>query len=153
MCYICQEHKISEGHETKWCPKNFCKQCGQKGHTKIGCMSGMEDLPFSKKILDKIVSFLNIKDLDKFSKVSKKVFEICAEMSKIQRILTLKKCPKWAKIKMSANFHREQEYHDGHGEHDDGHAVNDYRDDHADNYDHDVHGDHDDIVGHDRAVL
>ena len=77
MCYICQEHKISEGHETKWCPKNFCKQCGQKGHTTIGCMSGMEDLPFSKKILDKIVSFLNIKDLDKFSKVSKKVFEIC----------------------------------------------------------------------------
>ena len=77
MCYICQEHKINEGHETKWCPKNICKQCGQKGHTKIGCMSGMEDLPFAKKILDKIVSFLNIKDLDKFSKVSKKVFEIC----------------------------------------------------------------------------
>ena len=77
MCYICQEYKSNEGHETKWCLKNICKKCGQKGHTKIGCMSEMEDLPFPNEILDKIVSFLNIKDLDKFSKVSKRCAKIC----------------------------------------------------------------------------
>ena len=77
MCYICQEHESNEGHETKWCPKNTCKKCGQNGHTKIVCMSEMEDLPYPNEILNKIVSFLNVKDLEKFSKVSKKCSEIC----------------------------------------------------------------------------
>ena len=77
MCYNCQEHKAKDGHETKWCPKNICKKCGRKGHTKIGCMFGMEDFPFAKKIvLKKIVSFLNGEDLDRFSKVSKKCSKI-----------------------------------------------------------------------------
>ena len=77
MCYICQELESNEGHETKWCPKNTCKKCGQNGHTKIVCMSEMEDLPYPNEILNKIVSFLNVKDLEKFSKVSKKCSEIC----------------------------------------------------------------------------
>ena len=77
MCYICQEHESKEGHETKWCPKNICKKCGQNGHTKIVYMSEMEDLPYPNEILNKIVSFLNIKDLEKISKVSKKCSELC----------------------------------------------------------------------------
>ena len=77
ICYICQEHEPNEGHATKWCPKNICKKCGQNGHTKIECMSGMEDLPYPNEILNKIVSFLNVKDLENFSKVSKKCSEIC----------------------------------------------------------------------------
>ena len=77
MCYICQEHESIEGNETKWCPKNTCKKCGQNGHTKIVCMSEKEDLPYPNEILNKIVSFLNIKDLENFSKVSKKCSEIC----------------------------------------------------------------------------
>ena len=77
MCYICQEHEPKDVHETKWCPKNICKKCGQNGHTKIGCMSEMNDFPFPKKILNKIVTFLNIEDLNNFSKVSKKCSEIC----------------------------------------------------------------------------
>ena len=83
MCYICQEHEPKDGHETKWCSKNICKKCGQNGHTKIGCMSEMKDLPFPKKILNKIVTFLNIEDLNNFSKVSKKCSEI--EQIEIQR--------------------------------------------------------------------
>ena len=80
MCYICQEHEPKDGHETKWCSKNICKKCGQNGHTKIGCMSEMNDLPFPKKILNKIVTFLNIEDLNNFSKVSKK----CSEIEQIE---------------------------------------------------------------------
>ena len=80
MCFICQEHEPKDGHETKWCPKNICKKCGQNGHTKIGCMSEMEDLPFPKKILNKIVTFLTVEDLNKFSIVSKK----CSEIGQIE---------------------------------------------------------------------
>ena len=80
MCYICQEHGAKDGHETKWCPKNICKKCGQNGHTKIGYMSEMEDLPFPKKILNKIVTFLTVEDLNKFSIVSKK----CSEIGQIE---------------------------------------------------------------------
>ena len=77
MCYICQKRESNEGHETKWCPKNICIKCGLNGHTKIVCMSDKEDLPYPNEILNKIASFLNVKDLKIFSKVSKKCSEIC----------------------------------------------------------------------------
>ena len=61
MCYVCQDFKINIGHETKWCPKNVCKTCGQKGHSKMGCMTGMQNLPMPDEILLKILSYLDIK--------------------------------------------------------------------------------------------
>ena len=61
MCYVCQDFKINVGHETKWCPKNACKKCGQKGHAQMGCMTGKQNLPMPDEILLKILSYLDIK--------------------------------------------------------------------------------------------
>ena len=61
MCYVCQDFKINIGHETKWCPKNACKKCGQKGHAQMGCMTGKQNLPMPDEILLKILSYLDIK--------------------------------------------------------------------------------------------
>lgn len=79
MCYVCQDFKINIGHETKWCPKNVCKTCGQKGHSKMGCMTGKQNLPMADEILLKILSYLDIKDLDQCAKVSKRVRQICLD--------------------------------------------------------------------------
>ena len=49
--------------EANWCPNSTCKKCGQKGHVKMVCMSGMEDLPLPNEILFKIISYLEVKDL------------------------------------------------------------------------------------------
>ena len=77
MCFVCQDFKIHIGHETKWCPYNICKKCGQKEHIKMECMLGMEDLPLPNKILAKIFSYLSLKDLGNCAQVSKRVWEIC----------------------------------------------------------------------------
>jgi len=77
MCFICQDFKINLGHETKFCPKNTCKKCGKKGHTKMGCMIDYKDLPLPNEILFKIFSYLPIQDLHQCSLVSKRLREIC----------------------------------------------------------------------------
>ena len=77
MCFICQDFKINIGHETKFCPKNTCKKCGKKGHTKMGCMIDYKDLPLPNEILFKIFSYLPIQDLHQCSLVSKRLREIC----------------------------------------------------------------------------
>ena len=77
FCFICQDFEINIGHETKWCPKNSCKKCGENGHTKVGCMFGWENLPIPNEILFKIFSYLSIKDLGQCAQVSKRIREIC----------------------------------------------------------------------------
>ena len=77
MCYICQNYKTNIGHETKWCPMNICKKCGKKGHTRIGCMAGMEEFPLPNNVLYKIAGYLSPEDISSFSKVSTKMSEVC----------------------------------------------------------------------------
>ena len=89
MCYICQEDTAKIGHETKWCPINTCKQCGQKEHTKIECMTGMEDFPLPRMIVYKILDYMTAKDLDQFSKVSKKISELCKIQAVKNQIMLL----------------------------------------------------------------
>ena len=81
ICYICQDFKWSVGHETKWCPKNTCKRCGQKGHSQIGCMDGKENLPLPDEIILRIFGYLDLKDLDRCASVSKRVRQICLDDS------------------------------------------------------------------------
>ena len=81
MCYICQDFKLNIGHETKWCPKNTCKTCGQKGHAQMGCMVGKENLPLPDEIIIKIFGYLNLKDLDQCARVSKRIKQICLDNS------------------------------------------------------------------------
>ena len=82
MCFVCQEFKVNCGHETKWCPKNICKKCGQNGHTKMSCLVNFENLPFPNEILFKIFSYLNVEDLYNCSQVSGRIKEICDKMAK-----------------------------------------------------------------------
>ena len=77
ICDTCQDFESNVGHKSQWCPDMVCKKCGQKGHNKIGCMVGMEDLPLPNEILDKIFSYLGHNDLLQCGKVSKRVREIC----------------------------------------------------------------------------
>ena len=82
ICFTCQDFKVNVGHETKWCPKNICKKCGQNSHTKIGCMVDYENLPLPNEILLKIFDYLDDEELDKCSKVSVKINEICDKLIK-----------------------------------------------------------------------
>ena len=68
-CYKCVNFKVKVGHETKWCPKNICKKCGQNGHTKIDCMVDFKNFPLPKEVLRGIYSNLNHKDQNQWSKV------------------------------------------------------------------------------------
>ena len=77
LLFCCQNLKGNVGHEWIRCPKITCKKCGKKGHVKIVCMFGMEDLLLPNEILVKIISHLKIKDLNQLSQVSKRVNEIC----------------------------------------------------------------------------
>ena len=54
MCHLCQDFELNVGHETKWCPNSSCKNCGQTGHTKIGCMFGLENLPLPDETVLKV---------------------------------------------------------------------------------------------------
>ena len=71
-CYLCEDFKISVGHETKWCPKNICKKCGQNGHTKMDCMVNFENCPLPNEILFMIFGYLNQKDKSQWSMVCKR---------------------------------------------------------------------------------
>ena len=96
ICIGCQEFEENVGHEAKWCPNIVCQKCEQKGHTKITCMSGHEDLKtLPNEILLKIIGYVcddeNSKvvyptlldALDDFSKVSKRFQETCEAQKKI----------------------------------------------------------------------
>ena len=77
ICYICQDFDKNVGHATKWCPKNVCQKCREKGHVKTGCMFGLEDFPLPNEIILQIFGYLNGKDLEQCAKVSKRFEEIC----------------------------------------------------------------------------
>ena len=96
ICIGCQDFEENVGHEAKWCPNIVCQKCEQKGHTKITCMSGHEDLKtLPNEILLKIIGYVcddeNSKviyptlldALDDFSKVSKRFQETCEAQKKI----------------------------------------------------------------------
>ena len=92
ICIGCQDFEENVGHEAKWCPNIVCQKCEQKGHTKITCMSGHEDLKtLPNEILLKIIRYVcddeNSKviypTLDDFSKVSKRFQETCEAQKKI----------------------------------------------------------------------
>ena len=85
ICIGCQEFEEDVGHEAKWCPNIVCQKCKQKGHTKITCMLGHEDLKtLPNEILLKIISYFcddtnsrvkfptTFDDLEVFSRVSKR---------------------------------------------------------------------------------
>ena len=114
ICIGCQDFEENVGHEAKWCPNIVCQKCEQKGHTKITCMSGHEDLKtLPNEILVKIISYVSndatskvkypttFDDLYELAKVSKKVQEICELQKKIMidkalkiKILTVESLPK-----------------------------------------------------------
>ena len=71
ICDTCQDFESNVGHKSQWCPDMVCKKCGQKGHNKIGCMIGMEDLPLPNEILDKIFRILNTKSFFSVGKYQK----------------------------------------------------------------------------------
>ena len=75
-CYRCQNFKLNVGHETKWCPENICKKCGQNGHTKTECMTNFENFPLPNEIVFKIFSYLNLEDQNQCSKVCKRFLEV-----------------------------------------------------------------------------
>jgi hypothetical protein len=96
ICIGCQDFEENVGQEAKWCPNIVCQKCEQKGHTKITCMSGHEDLKtLPNEILLKIIGYVcddeNSKvlyptlldALDDFSKVSKRFQETCEAQKKI----------------------------------------------------------------------
>ena len=94
MCYVCQDFKINVGHETKWCPKNACKKCGQKGHAQMGCMTGKQNLPMPDEILLKILSYLDIKGQFVYSVTKQScryIFESGGASSNVVGII----CPLW----------------------------------------------------------
>ena len=37
VCFLCQENEIDIGHETIFCPKQFCKKCRRSGHFAMNC--------------------------------------------------------------------------------------------------------------------
>ena len=75
-CYICVDFKKNVGHETKWCPKNICKKCGQNGHTKMDCMADFENFPLPNEILHIIFGYLNLNDQIQWSRVCKRFQEV-----------------------------------------------------------------------------
>ena len=103
VCIGCQDFESNVGHEALWCPNIVCQKCQQKGHTKLTCMSGHEDLKtLPNEILVKIIGYVsddaNLKfgypcifdGLDEFAKVSKRFQEICETQKRIVIDKTLK---------------------------------------------------------------
>lgn len=96
ICIGCQEFEEDVGHVAKWCPNIVCQKCKQKGHTKITCMLGHEDLKtLPNEILLKIIGYIcddvnsrvkyptTFVDLEEFSRVSKRFQETCEAQKKI----------------------------------------------------------------------
>ena len=77
MCLICQDFVVKIGHDTNLCPNILCQKCGQRGHIKIQCMAGWENMPFPNEIIVKILSYLSLKDLNQCAQVSKRLRNIC----------------------------------------------------------------------------
>ena len=103
ICIGCQDFEEDVGHEAKWCPNIVCQKCKQKGHTKITCMLGHEDLKtLPNEILLKIIGYIcddvnarvkfptTFDDLEEFSRVSKRFQEICEAQKKILIEKTMK---------------------------------------------------------------
>ena len=76
-CFICQDFKINVGHDTKSCPENTCKKCGQRGHIKLECMLGFENFPLPNEIIFKIFNYLDTQTLYYCCQVSKRIRSIC----------------------------------------------------------------------------
>ena len=105
VCISNQDFKENVCHETIWCPHIVCQKCEQKGHTKIECMSGHEDLKtLPNEILIKIIGYVcddayssvkyptTFDDLDELAKVSKRFQEICDTQKKmlIDKVMKVK---------------------------------------------------------------
>ena len=103
ICIGCQDFEEDVGHEAKWCPNIICQKCKQKGHTKITCMLGHEDLKtLPNEILLKIIGHIcddtnsrvkyptTFDDLGEFSRVSKRFQETCEAQKKILIEKTMK---------------------------------------------------------------
>ena len=103
ICIGCQDFEENVGHEAKWCPNIVCQKCKQKGHTKITCMLGHEDLKtLPNEILLKIIGYIcddtnstvkyptTFDDLEEFSSVSKRFQETCEAQKKILIEKTMK---------------------------------------------------------------
>ena len=76
-CFTCQDFKINVGHDTKSCPQNICKKCGQDGHIKLECMLGFENFPLPNEIIFKIFDYLDTQTLYYCCQVSKRIRSIC----------------------------------------------------------------------------
>ena len=53
-----------------------CRKCDQRGHTKTGCMLGMEDMPLPDEVLLKIFKHLNYYDLIQCAQTSLRMQKI-----------------------------------------------------------------------------
>ena len=77
ICIGCQDFETNVGHQGEWCPNIICQKCGQPGHTKIHCMTGLENMPLPNEVLFKILNFLNSsKDLARCSQVNTKFRDV-----------------------------------------------------------------------------
>jgi hypothetical protein len=65
------------------CPKIVCLKCGKKGHPKIHCLFGMENVSFPDEILLKVLGYLDLIDLRKCAHVSKRFHKISMDKSLI----------------------------------------------------------------------
>ena len=96
ICIGCQDFEANVGHEAIWCPNIVCQKCQQKGHTKVTCMSGHEDLKtLPNEILVKIIGYVcdgansrvkyptTFDDIDEYAKVSKRFQETCETQKKM----------------------------------------------------------------------
>ena len=103
ICFGCQDFESNVGHEAKWCPNIFCLKCKHKGHTKITCMLGHEDLKtLPNEVLLKIIGYVcedansrdkyptTFDDLEKISRVSKRFQETCEAQKNIMIEKTMK---------------------------------------------------------------
>ena len=105
VCISSQDFEENVCHEAIWCPHIVCQKCEQKGHTKMECMSGHEDLKtLPNEILIKIIGYVcddayssvkyptTFDDLDELAKVSKRFQEICDTQKKmlIDKVMKVK---------------------------------------------------------------
>ena len=79
ICIVCQDFEANVGHQAERCPNITCQKCGQSGHTKIHCMTGLEDMPLHNEVLLKILNFMNRKDLARSAQVNRKFRDAVCE--------------------------------------------------------------------------
>ena len=82
-CAICQDFEVKVGHGSMQCPKIVCLKCGEKGHTKIHCLFGMENFSFPDEILLEIFGYLDFIDLRNCARLSRRFHKICMDKSLI----------------------------------------------------------------------